>query len=515
VALVSTNTTTPGSSFFTVFLANGSTNLSFVLHGVENASGTSTIVVSAPDFTDGSALAEIVEPGIDMINLAGTMDLDDPDDPFQVRVGLKNATNAQVVAPQSVRAGSPGLAISLVSSSPSVGLLVNTSTTDDTLVVTLPPGQSTTPITVAAGGVAFTGVGVGNTLVTARTPGFFPTGNATVSVTVTDMAVLMPPIGNVGAGLQTTAQSATLGFANHGGVTVRIESGSPATALVSPDFSTAGSAFFETFVANGSTVVPFFVQGVEGAVASALVTASSSGFVSASRTVDVVQPGVQIEQLVDSLGVNDAADPFIVRVGVPTAGLSAIEIPQVVRAGGSPMVATVTHTNTFAADLVTTALTDDIVTLQIAVGQSQSPIDVPSGGVALDGVLAGTTVVSVSIPGALQLASSEKTCVLTGTVTSVESSPRVLALEQNVPNPFNPTTRIRFALPAASHVNVSVFDVHGRRVATLADRSMPAGNAEVVWNGRDARGVPASSGVYFYRLAANGHTLTKKMVLLK
>ena len=517
VALVSTNSTTAGSAFFTSFVANGSTNVQFVVHGVENVTGTASIVVSTPDFSSGSTLATILQPGVDMINLASAMDVDDPDDPFQVRVGLKNAGNTQVVTPQPVRAGSPGMTITLVSSSPAVGLLMKAAATDDTVLVTLPAGQFATPATVAAGGVAFSGVGVGNTLVTARIPNVFPTGNASISIDVTDMALVMAPIGKVGAGLQSSSQTATIGFANHGGVTVRIESASPSVALVSPNFSTPGTAFFETFVVNGVTTVPFFVQGVEGAAASATINATSTGFANAARVADIVPPGVQIEQLEDSLDVNDADDPFIVRIGVPKSDLTAIELPQVVRAGGTAKTATVSHSNAGIADLVTNLLIDESVTVSIPVGQSQSGADVASGGVALDPLLAGTTVVSASVPGAATLAASAATCVLTGVPnpTGAGAIPRALALDQNIPNPFNPTTRIRFALPAAAHVTLFVYDVRGRLVATLVDRLMPAGTADVLWNGRDDRGAAASSGVYFYRLAAGARTLTKKMVLLK
>jgi flagellar hook assembly protein FlgD len=99
--------------------------------------------------------------------------------------------------------------------------------------------------------------------------------------------------------------------------------------------------------------------------------------------------------------------------------------------------------------------------------------------------------------------------------TPVSGAPRELSLGQNVPNPFNPTTRIGFTLPEASHVNIRIFDVHGRLVATLLDRALPAGAGDVLWNGRDERGAAVSSGVYFYRLSASGRQITKKMVLLK
>lgn len=88
-------------------------------------------------------------------------------------------------------------------------------------------------------------------------------------------------------------------------------------------------------------------------------------------------------------------------------------------------------------------------------------------------------------------------------------------LAQNVPNPFNPSTTIRFSLSSREHVTVAVFDAHGRLVRTLADETRAAGDHSVQWDGRDAGGKSVASGVYFYRLTAGGSTESKKMVLLK
>lgn len=94
-------------------------------------------------------------------------------------------------------------------------------------------------------------------------------------------------------------------------------------------------------------------------------------------------------------------------------------------------------------------------------------------------------------------------------------TPRAVTLHQNVPNPFNPTTMIRFDLPAAARVRLAVFDVNGRLVRTLADEIMQAGAKEVTWNGLDDEGRIAASGVYFYRLSTPGKIASRKMVLLR
>jgi hypothetical protein len=92
---------------------------------------------------------------------------------------------------------------------------------------------------------------------------------------------------------------------------------------------------------------------------------------------------------------------------------------------------------------------------------------------------------------------------------------RPLELHQNAPNPFNPVTAISFTLPARSRVSLAVYDVRGKLVRTLADEMMDEGRHERLWDGRNAAGSPASSGVYFYTMKAGGATLTKKMLLLK
>ena len=90
-----------------------------------------------------------------------------------------------------------------------------------------------------------------------------------------------------------------------------------------------------------------------------------------------------------------------------------------------------------------------------------------------------------------------------------------LILYQNIPNPFNPTTTIKFDLPRSEHVNLSVFNVKGERIVTLLNQHMPMGRNEVSWNAQDNRGNTVASGIYFYRIVAGDFVQTKKMVLLR
>jgi hypothetical protein len=91
-----------------------------------------------------------------------------------------------------------------------------------------------------------------------------------------------------------------------------------------------------------------------------------------------------------------------------------------------------------------------------------------------------------------------------------EKIPKNFTLYQNFPNPFNPSTRIKFSVVKSSIVSIEVFDVTGRRISTLVNNRFQPGTYEIDFN---AAGL--SSGVYFYRLRAGDFIQSKKMVLIK
>ena len=93
--------------------------------------------------------------------------------------------------------------------------------------------------------------------------------------------------------------------------------------------------------------------------------------------------------------------------------------------------------------------------------------------------------------------------------------PSNAALDDAFPNPFNPSTTIRFRLPWEAHVTVKIFNSQGQFVADLVDDTLAAGNFETTWDGKDANGVEVSSGVYVYKISAPGLDLSKKVTFLK
>lgn len=99
--------------------------------------------------------------------------------------------------------------------------------------------------------------------------------------------------------------------------------------------------------------------------------------------------------------------------------------------------------------------------------------------------------------------------------TDENNIPDDFHLAQNYPNPFNPSTKIEFSLPITARVTISIFNILGQETATIIDEIKPAGNYSITWNGVDAYGQKASSGIYFYRINANEYTESKKMALVQ
>jgi subtilisin family serine protease len=94
-------------------------------------------------------------------------------------------------------------------------------------------------------------------------------------------------------------------------------------------------------------------------------------------------------------------------------------------------------------------------------------------------------------------------------------TPDRIVLHPAYPNPFNPTTRIRYELTTSAHVNLAIYDVRGALVTTLVDATESPGPKAVIWAARNRDGERLASGVYIYRLIAGGVQKSRKVVLLK
>jgi hypothetical protein len=115
---------------------------------------------------------------------------------------------------------------------------------------------------------------------------------------------------------------------------------------------------------------------------------------------------------------------------------------------------------------------------------------------------------------------STKLSLLVGTKSFVDREeerlvPDDLTLWPNYPNPFRGSTTIEYTLPTDAHVTLEVYDVLGRRVATLVDDRKRSGLHTLQWDGTGGAGQPLASGIYFGRIIVDGRTATRKMTIIR
>lgn len=100
-------------------------------------------------------------------------------------------------------------------------------------------------------------------------------------------------------------------------------------------------------------------------------------------------------------------------------------------------------------------------------------------------------------------------------VKEVKAIPQKFILEGNYPNPFNPSTTIKFVLPYSQQVELTIYNILGEKVKTLVNNILPAGENEIRWNGRNYFDSQAAAGIYIYTLSIGRKVYSSKMVLLK
>jgi hypothetical protein len=103
----------------------------------------------------------------------------------------------------------------------------------------------------------------------------------------------------------------------------------------------------------------------------------------------------------------------------------------------------------------------------------------------------------------------------TGIGDGTEAMPTQYALHQNFPNPFNPSTTIKYDLKARTDVTLTIYNVLGQKVRTLVNTNQAAGFKNIVWNGLNDGGEQVSTGIYIYRIEADGFVQSRKMVFMK
>ncbi len=100
-------------------------------------------------------------------------------------------------------------------------------------------------------------------------------------------------------------------------------------------------------------------------------------------------------------------------------------------------------------------------------------------------------------------------------IGDLQALPERFALDQNVPNPFNPATVIGYQLPEAGWVRLTIYNLLGQEVRVLVDEEMQAGSFTATWDGTDEQGRRVGSGVYFYTINVGDFSASRRMLLLK
>ena len=205
----------------------------------------------------------------------------------------------------------------------------------------------------------------------------------------------------------------------------------------------------------------------------------------------------------------EAMGTFEVRVGENTAPILRFKFPdQTILAGR----ANVRHYDMDAIGAFTDVHGDPLTYSAESSDSLVVTASVAGSVVTLEGIMPGQAdvVLTATDPDSLSASDTVMVAVLLNVGVEDEELPQEVALGRNYPNPFNPSTTIRYGLPASGEVRLVVYDLLGRVVETLVDGVRPAGWHEVSFGG-----VALSSGTYLYRLETSDRVITQTMVLLK
>ena len=144
--------------------------------------------------------------------------------------------------------------------------------------------------------------------------------------------------------------------------------------------------------------------------------------------------------------------------------------------------------------------------------ENQSFIKIPVSFIGRENDVANISIQKINIAG---LDGSLVNYITRNNSSEFKVLPNEFILHQNFPNPFNPSTEIRFDLPNESFVSLTIHNLIGQKVRTLNSENMLPGFHSMIWNGVDDLGNPLSSGMYFYSINAKEFKSTKKMLFLK
>jgi len=409
--LLSANDSTAGADTLVLTLAQGQSSVpgGFYAQSLEGFTAdtvTLTATAVSPGFTavtPATGQVRIWQPVVDLIGVPTSVNTFTTNTVVYARLGTPSSpTGTFMNTNDAVRAGATPVVVSFESNQSTVVQVETNTLTGDSVTAVIQPRQFNTPTTRALGGVELNYVSTGQAVVTALAP---PARR--ISTALGDTVTVSPPVvsisnNTVGAGLQLF-QGGSLSAANHGGVTVVVTSSNPAVLRISANDSTPGTDSIVINVLNNQGSFGYYLQGIEGATGTVIITATATGFTPDNATITVAQPafdviGVQTSGISAATTGNNA---FYVRVGYGNAPSNTfLQSNQAVRAGGPTLTVTINTSNPAVATLVTQAGPQGgQATVQILPRQFNSPTTVATGGVAQDFLTAGITNISASITG--------------------------------------------------------------------------------------------------------------------
>jgi trimeric autotransporter adhesin len=408
---LSATETGTGAGTLALPIAGGTSNATFWIQGVEGATGTATVMASAPGYASTTSTGVAVRPAIiDLVGLPANVPVTAADDPFQVRVGVANAALTGVQTEQSARAGN-AITVGVANGTAAVAELELAGGPAQSGTVTIAVGQARSPVAVAGGGVAFDPLGGGTTTVTATSAQTLEAPGATQAVTVEAPTITLNVGGAaVGAGLVYGAYNVSLQTpAGPGGVPITLASSNGGVLQLSATQTAVGQSSIVVTVPQGQSSATYWIQGVEGVTGTAAVTASATGFTGTTSTNVTVRPAIiDLVGLPPNLPTSAADDPFQARVGVANAALTMVETEQAPRAG-NPIAVTIANGNAAVAELEFGSGAAQSGSVTIAVGQGRSPATVAAGGVAFDPLGGGTTTVTATSAQTLEATNAAQT----------------------------------------------------------------------------------------------------------
>lgn len=403
VLLLSTANNVAGTASIDVPVANNVTGYGFYIQGVEGRiADTTTISVTVPGFTSGTGTVRVWQPVIDMQGVQTAETIFDVNRAVYARVGTPTSPTGTLNTLDEVRFGGTPITVRFGLTDSTVARLIQTAPgRADSAVAVIPVLGSNTPTTMATGGLEFDILAAGTVVTSAASPVTRSQGTASGVSTVVTAPQITTPTLNLGSGLQRQV-SGNVGATAHGGVTVHVVSADPAAALLSLDAVTPGTAAIDVPVLNGNSTYSFFVQGVEGVLAdTSVITATVPGFLTGLGAARIWQPVFDFQGVVASAGSLDADRAIYARIGTGTAPTSTtLSSLDEIRAGGAPLTVTFNSSTATVAQLVTSSTpAASSQTAVIAIGLTNSPTTVATGGVAIDYLTSGQTTLTASIPG--------------------------------------------------------------------------------------------------------------------